>query len=232
MQKQFLYWENIAVNSLWGKYIDQIEKNTIENAFKKIKNKNCILEIGCESGKWLDLASKAGFSKLIGTDINPDYEKACKLKNENIIFYTVNPNDQTLPCTDNSVDLLLVIEVPSVIHCEWFYKEAKRILTPDGIIVGVVTNKFSWRGFLFNRSRETTSFRQKELSYTQPYYFWKRLIKKQHFDFLSERGYCSGPFQRNSNSIFIPLYLFIEKIFMLHTLLFISPWIIFIIKKT
>ena len=231
MKTELPYWEGIALTTKWGKYIDSIEKKAIKKAIETVKNKNCILEIGCEGGKWLQIASEAGFQSLIGTDVNPDNQKACFEKNRNIQFHCVKPEDTTLPCEDNSVDLILVIEVVPVNHSEWFYKEASRILTPDGIVVGVLTNKNSWRGFLFNKSRQRNEIRQNELSYLHSYGFWKRQIRKLNFHFIYERGYCLGPFQRNSNSIFIPLFIFLERIFLLHTLLFLSPWIIFILKK-
>ena len=144
------FWENIATNSIWGKYINDIEKNTIKKAFQLIKNKNCVLEIGCDSGKWLDLASKNGFPILIGTDVNPNSEQVCLIKNKNIEFHNTNPSDKILPVKDNSIDLILVIEVIPVIHSEWFYNEARRVLKPNGIVVGVITNKLSLRGFLYN----------------------------------------------------------------------------------
>jgi SAM-dependent methyltransferase len=230
-QNHLPYWESVALNTKWGRYIDTIEKTAIEKAIGLVKNKNCVLEIGCEGGKWLDIASKAGFQTLVGTDVNSDYQKACNKKNKNIHFHCVKPDDTTLPCENNSVDLILVIEVVPVNHSEWFYKEASRILTDDGIIVGVLTNKNSWRGFFFNLSRPRVEIRQKEMSYRYSFSYWKRLITGLNYSFMYERGYCLGPFQRNSNSIFIPIYVFIERLFLLHKLLFLSPWVIFILKK-
>ena len=224
------YWENISTNTKHGRCIDKIEKNTIEKAFNLIINKNCVLEIECEGGKWLDLAYNAGFSTLIGTDVN-NYEKACKIKNENIIFYQVNPDESFLPCKDNSINLIIVMQVVPVVHSEWFYKEANRVLTKDGFVVGMITNKNTIRGFLFNKSRGKVEFRQNELSYTKSFNFWKKLIEKQNFKFFYKRGYNIGPFSRDSNSRLIPIFSFFENIFALYKLHFLSPWFIFILKK-
>ena len=50
-------------------------------------------------------------------------------------------------------------------------------------------------------------------------------------EFVLEKGYCMGPFKRNSNSKLIPYYLFFENMLGLNKLLFLSPWIIYIIQK-
>jgi len=231
------YWEKIASETRWGQYIDAIEKRNILRASELCQQKQRVLEIGCEGGKWLKLLSSQGFDTLIGTDIDPAAITLCQQRLPQAQCLLVNLDDTRLPCDDQSVDLMLVMEIMPVIHSDWFYREAQRTLRPGGIVVGVVTNKYSVRALLYElfirpRKRDEEYQRLYRTMYSKSYRYWKRMFVDHDFVVLHEEGYCWFPFPRTSSSVAIPVATTLEKIFGLRKCVTFAPWINFIVQKT
>jgi hypothetical protein len=121
------------------------------------------------------------------------------------------------------------MEVAPVIQADWFISESFRVLQNDGIIVGVFWNLFSFRGFLAHtRSYFTGNFYFYKISYNS----WRMKLLSGGYSIFFEEGCCWFPFWRASNSIFIPAFVNLEKWIGLRKLASISPWIVFIAKKS
>lgn len=227
-----LFWETIARNTKWGKYVSDIEKDVILRANEYCIRKNCVLEVGCEGGRWLKMLENYGWENINAIEIDKKSLEICQRRLPNAKCLLVSTQNKHLPLPDNSADLLLTIEVIPVIHSDWFYEEAHRVLDKDGILVGVLHNKHSLRGFLFNLYRV---FKDKPSeyndSYRKSYRYYTELMEKTGLEILYDIGFCWFPFGRFSNSPFIPFFVFLERILKLNKILALSPWIAFIAKK-
>jgi len=220
------YWEQVA-EKRWGAYISSVERKWIHYASGLFPQKQSFLEIGCEGGRWSQLLCDQGW-QAVCTDINAENLKLCQARLPAARCHLVEKNSIHLPCDDDAFKLLLCIEVIPVILSDWFLPEAKRVLQENGVLVGVFNNKRSLRGWplhIANRKRDRFDW------YAGDYVEWKRKARAQGFRVIAEEGLCWFPFARCSNSPLIPVFTKLERLFQLHRLPSISPWVVFVARK-
>lgn len=222
-----LFWEPVA-SRRWGRYISSIERQAIEFAMNRAPATGQALEVGAEGGRWSKMLADHGW-QMTCTDINAAALEICQKRIPSAKCLLVDQDSTQFPCETNSVGLLLAIEVHELVEQEWFVLEARRVLTENGLFVGVFQNKRSWRAVLRNLKREANGeFKQ----YTASYAPWRTSMETQGFEMLKEVGLCWMPFGRTSNSPLIPMAVGIEKMLGLHRLPTLSPWIVFVARKT
>jgi SAM-dependent methyltransferase len=222
------FWEKVA-ESRWGKYISDIEKQAIIEANLMVGVPTTALEIGCDGGRWSKLLSYLGWN-MICTDVDKISLNICQNRIPSANCILMKPDDKILPLEPGSIGLLLCVEVFPVIESDWFLSEAFRVMSDNGVIVGVFLNRCSLRGFYTNiteRLRNNKTFRH----YTNSYTLWKKKMRNSGFVVLHEQGFCWFPFTRASNSSLIPTFTFIERLLGLRSISSVSPWIVFIAKK-
>lgn len=221
------FWEKVA-STRWGTYITEIEERAILKAHELSSTPATALETGAEGGRWSKLLTDLGWS-MICTDIDAKTLATCKKRLPTANCILVRPDEDKFPCESESVRLLLCIEVAPVIQADWFTGEAFRVLQDGGLLVGVFWNLFSLRGVLAHASSSRTGrFDYYKLSYPS----WRRKLSRSGYSILYEEGYCWFPFHRMSNSIFIPCFVRLEKWLRLRKLALISPWVVFIARKS
>ncbi len=222
------WWERIATSTKWGSYISYIEKKAILKGESLAGSPQRALEIGCESGRWSELLSQMGW-EMTCIDVDSQSLSRCQQRLPNAKCILATPDDRSLPCDSSSASLLLCIEVDPVIDSDWFLPEAERVLTKDGILVGIFWNTFSWRG-LAGRTKSAL------FGGTQYYHFmwmsWKKRFRAQGFEVVSEEGFCWAPFTRESNSFLVPAFTRMERELGLNRLIALSPWIAFVARRS
>lgn len=229
-----LYWERIGTKTKWGNYISEIERAAILNAQQSLPKPGVALEVGCEGGRWSAMLSDLGW-RMICTDINQRSLEVAKSRIPSAQFILVAPTDKRLPCDDNSVDLVLCVEVFHVVHSRWFLTEVARVLRPGGVLVGVATNSLSLRGLgyrvvtLFDEERR--KFLEESNTYTRSFRSCKQQLVEEGMKLEYEEGICWFPFGRQSNSSLIPLATKLERTLGLRRLVDVSPWIVFVARK-
>lgn len=227
MTQTLTKWERVATTTKWGSYVSAIEEKAILMAQSMFTQPGQALEVGCEGGRWSKMLSDLGW-QMTCTDIKETHIEACQARIPAANCFVVSPDDEELPCENNSIKLLLLIEVPPVIQSDWFIDEANRVLTDDGVIVGVFWNKSSFRGYYSHRKAVAAN----EFDfYSLDYRPWREKLVNNRFSFKHEEGFCWFPFSRSSNSVFVPLCVWIEKTLRLNKILRFSPWIVFIAQK-
>jgi SAM-dependent methyltransferase len=227
------FWETIAEDTRWGRYLTAIERQALLTAHALAEVPGVVLEIGCEGGRWLQLLSQMGW-QCIGTDVEPPLVATCQQRLPAARCVLVHPQETTLPCETATLDLLLCFEVIPVMESEWLGAEAQRTLRAGGLFVGVFFNRHSWRALVV-RTRTTFNSRvggdKSQTMYNRSYAQWKKMLHHHSFSIVEERGCCWLPFSRTSNSPFIPVCARMEQRLGLQTLTRLSPWIVFIAQK-
>lgn len=219
---------DLLAETEWGKYLTGIETTAVLKAHELCGAPSVALDIGAAGGRWSQLLDKLGW-KIICIDINPFSLDQCRMRLPQAICLLADPNDTTLPCAPESIGLILCIETFPVMSAAWFTSEAYRILKPNGLIVGVFTNKLSGRGYF----RHLASMIQNSFDYySTTYYWWRREARRVGFHVLLEQGLCWFPFSRSSNSPLVKLFTRVEHLVGLRRLPVISPWIVFIASRT
>jgi len=223
-----LRWEKVADGTMWGRYVSRVEKKAVLESNRLALEPSTVLDIGCEGGRWSKLLFDLGWKNIICTDINEKALEICQRRIQTAKCILVNPNDEKIPCDNETIGLLLCMEVPPVINSEWFIHEAFRVLQNGGLVVGVFQNLLSFRGLF----RHLGAFLANGYDYYKlSYAAWKRTFCRKGFTTLYEEGFCWFPFYRESNSPLIPLFTKLEHSLGLRRIAFLSPWIVFIARK-
>jgi hypothetical protein len=78
------------------------------------------------------------------------------------------------------------------------------------------------------RASFTDSFDYYKIAYP----IWRKKLCAKGFRMVHEEGCCWFPFRRASNSVFVPYFIWLEKVLGLRKLAAVSPWIVFIAQKS
>jgi SAM-dependent methyltransferase len=221
------FWEDVATTR-WGAYTSDVARRAILRAHELSPVPTTAVDLGCEGGRWSKLLTDLGWN-MVCTDVDEEVLRLCQKRIPTAKCLLAKPGGNTLECSSQSADLLLCMEVPPVIHSQWFLLEAERVLRDRGLIVGVFWNRMSFRAMFVNCVNERNSG---SALYQRSYSSWKRNLPLRGFRMLYEEGYCWFPFRRKSNSIFIPYFIRLERRLHLHRLIKFSPWIAFIAQKS
>jgi SAM-dependent methyltransferase len=215
------YWEGVA-RSRWGQYITAIEENAVLSAAASFEAPGAGLEVGCDGGRWCRLLCDQGW-RMTATDVNARSLELCRQRNPAVSCILVNSRDRHLPANTGTMDLLLCLEMPEI-DSEWFLPEAQRVLRRGGILVGVHMNRRSWRGELSYRKAQLVGGKA---YYRSAYPAFRRCVEACGFEPLTQRGCCWLPFQRDSDSRWIPFVTTLERVSGLQRVTALSPWIVF-----
>ena len=221
-----LPWERVAVETCWGAYVDAIEKDVVARGTAAANGPRTMLDVGCEGGRWSQPLADAGWL-VTGTDVSEDAVTAFRQRLPNATGVLVEPGTTKLPASSSSVGLLLCLEVFAVVHEDWFLDEVARVLAPGGVVVAVVSNRHSYRRYLWRvarRHRPSTSDDALPM-YSRSYRSWRKHLEQAGFDRVYERGACWLPFSRQSNSKLIRPLSKLERLLGLRRLPAVSPWI-------
>jgi len=220
-------WETVATTR-WGQYTTEVVEEAIRRGADMAAPARSAIEIGCEGGRWSRLLASLGWT-MTCTDVDPTVLSVCQQRVPAAKCILVSPNDPTLPCASHTMNLMLCLEVFPVMDSTWFLPEASRVLTDDGVLVGVMLNKRSLRG-MFVRVKQSLapSF---EAFYQLSHSEWRRRMNAAGFEIAFERGYCWFPLSRESNSVLAPYFGQLERRLGLGRMTAFSPWVIFIARK-
>ena len=220
------YWENVGTATRWGRYTTAIIEDAVRRAIALAGKPSAALDVGCEGGRWSCLVAEAGWS-VTCTDVDADVLTLCGERLPEAQCVLVSPEDTTLPCGNGTISLLLCVEVHSVIDSDWFMGEARRVLRPNGIVVGVLLNRTSLRG-LFVRAKRFLGVAQN--LYRWRYRDWHERMRQAGFQIQYTEGFCWFPLSRASNSVLTPVFAGIERALRLRRIRRCSPWVVFVAR--
>lgn len=220
-------WEKIGTGTRWGRYTTAIIEDAVRRAIRLAGTPSAALDVGCEGGRWSLLAAEAGWS-LTCTDVDADVLRLCAHRLPEATCILVSPTDTTLPCGDGTISLLLCLEVNPVMDSDWFMAEARRVLRPNGVMVGVLLNRLSLRGQLV-RAKQSLGLASMSF-YRWTYPGWRRRMQGTGLQIEHAEGFCWFPLSRASNSSLTSTFERLERVLGLRRIPFLSPWIVFIAR--
>ncbi len=190
------------------------------------------LDVGCDGGRWSMLLKKRGWKlNCIDTDIKS--LEICQKRIPDSVCKLVSSEDIEFPIEDNSVDLIICIEVHPVTISDWFISECRKKLRPGGIVVTTFNNSYSIRSLAY---RAIVKIQSTKINYgwydsKKSYGQFRENILDSDFRIIYERGMCWFPFRRNSNSKLIRPFVILEKRLGLHKFTRYSPFVITVFRK-
>lgn len=226
-----LAWERLMANTAFGRYADSIENMMLAYVLDQCSQPGVLLDIGCEGGRQSQAFASRRW-RIVAADVDAKALEICKYRIPDAVCKLVPPDAQQLPVANESVDLVLCIEVGPVIHQPWAAAEFARVLKVGGRLVAVCWNRASWRGFFYHRNPRLRTCGSTPLyGYPIRYRDFKQEMIRHGFQFEKERGYAWGPFRRTSNSRFVSIWSIFERYSGLQNLASISPMIALVCKK-
>lgn len=194
-----------------GKYLTKIETDFVLRAIDLAECK-FILDVGTEAGKFSLLATERQ-AGVIGIDIDSYGLRRLRLKNKQVDVILADA--RRIPLKEKVLDAVFMIEVLDYIpELETALLECHKTLRPGGSLVLSFGNKSSLK----------SKFRMK--SYQHSYGEVLYSLNKVGFEVKRKTGYNWLPFNRVSESPFIPLLASFEKLFGLRRVCKFSPWVL------
>ena len=147
-----LYNEDFAVNRFYSHEIKS-RKEVVFDLYEKNTNGKPIkaIDVGCGAGHYVSELKKRGVN-IFGSDISKKMIEATKFNNTKEQLNTdkfLCADCQSLPFSDNSFDVVFCIGVLSYVSDELaIFKELKRIVKKDGLIIFNVPNLLKLRNVL------------------------------------------------------------------------------------
>lgn len=225
------YWWDIQISNRFGAYIEGYYKIAIDLAIKTlgpVKGKR-VLDYGCGSGTWSFYLQRHGF-EAIGVDIDVEALKIYQGRIPSSRVIRVAALDKRIPLADESVDLIIVISLSQMFENDWFVREAGRVLKPNGILVGSLQNKISWRGFTH---KVKSALQRTKNPFMISFRKFKSLTNRMGFDLVFSRGFSWIPIpSRLSDSTLFPILKTAEQFLLLGYLRTVSPNVVFVLRKS
>ena len=226
-----LWWEQLSSQNVYFQYLTQNDVRLVKKICEIAGPPSTALDIGSEGGRWALPLAQMGW-RLTCTDVVADSLKRLRERIPAVRCILVKPTDRTLPCDDQSMDMVLCIEVFDVIMSDWIVPEIQRVLRSGGLFAGVYWNSQSPRGWAYKyipgfATRHPSQYFVRPVTYPM----WRRSLAQLGFTMAYERGTHWLPFRRFGNSRLIPVAATLEQRLGLSRLAAISPNVAFIARR-
>jgi predicted TPR repeat methyltransferase len=200
-----------------GRYKTKMEWEFIKSNLPK--NKLNILDIGGGSGRFAIPLTKLG-NEVTVVDINQEALRILRKRNKQVNVQKENFLDYN---SNEKFDLILAIEALGNFHDLGFvFKKINNLLKKDSLFIFTVANLRS----LKYKARKRTSYPS-----IHNFEEYKKLLEKNRFKILKNKGFNWLPLKVNSNSKLVPFFVKIESILRLDKCLKQSPELLFCAKK-
>jgi len=130
---------------------DNLRKKLNEKRYLEIEKynpKGNLLDIGCASGFFLDVATKYGLS-IFGVELSEEAVKIARLKNKNIFHGTL----EAAKYNNSFFDIVTIYDIiEHVVDPNSMMKEVSRIIKPGGLIVITTPDTNSWHAKIMRKN--------------------------------------------------------------------------------
>jgi SAM-dependent methyltransferase len=222
-------WDKVALTR-WGEYVIAVEKRVILQAQQTAAPPAKALDWGCGSGRWSKLLHELEW-QMTCVDVDAEALEICRQNVPAGRHILAERTARRVDCPDQSMRLLLCVEVGPVIERDWFLAEAHRILQRGGLLVSVWWNRHSCRGLACRLKYRLTANKDAENYYNHSFGEQKRELVKAGFEISMAEGFCWWPFGRSSDSRWIPFFVRLERWLRLNRCVALSPWVMVIARK-
>jgi len=162
-----------------------------------------IVDIGCGPGHWLKHLHEKGYRNIAGVDLD-NYIVFQEIRDLNI-FHKADVSFDKLPFDDNSVDIILSMQVFEHLENPFhFERECRRVLKPGGLLI--FSYPYAWNiqsriKFLFTANVFEYRPQNSHINFMTPDIFGKCFLK----DFrIVRREFYRGKVAKLGRTLYLP----------------------------
>lgn len=218
---EYYYWD-IANATKMGKYLNRKEQEVIVSFLKNNEIGTC-LDVACGSGRFSIPISQYGI-KVVAVDYDlVPLRKLIEKSREQIM--TIRADANKLPFKESCFDCIVSVETADYLDVKNFLTECNKILRKDRFLLFTSGNKHSYKRYIHRILSIYRTFYRYSFEEIRSY------LEEEGFEMMKCVGYNWIPFNRDSYSILISFFEFLESLLRLHHLPSISPAVFIITKK-
>ena len=219
------YWWDIANATKMGEYLTRKERELI-NSFLENSNISTCLDVACGSGRFSIPISQHGINIVaVDYDLVPLRKLKDKTRGGGEKIMIIRGDMAKLPFKESSFDCIVSVQTVDHLDVKNLVGECNKLLRKRGFLLFTMSNKHSYKKYIH---RILSSYRT---FYRYPFDEIMSYLEEEGFEVLKCTGYSWIPFKRNSNSILIGFFEFLENILRLSHFPAISPAVFFIANK-
>lgn len=180
--------------------------------------------MACGSGRFSIPISKKGIEVVaVDYDLVPLRKLKDKRRGKSIMLIRGDANK--LPFKKSCFDCIIAIEIVGYLDVMEFFKECNKALRKDGFFLFTTSNKHSYKRCIHRILSSYSVFYRHSFDEITAY------LEEGGFELMECQGFNWVPFNRDSNSILLGFFEFLEKMLRLVSFSAISPMVFFIAKK-
>ena len=130
-----------------------------------------------------------------------------------------------LPFKEPRFDCIVSIETVGYLDAKNFFEECNKVLRKGGFLLFTATNKHSYKKYIHRVLSKHRTFYRYAFDEIMSY------LEEGGFEVRKCRGYNWIPFNRDSNSVLLGFFEFLERVLRLGHFPAISPAVFFVAKK-
>lgn len=218
------YWD-LANKMRMGNYLTRKEIKFIDS-FLDSNNIDTCLDVACGSGRFSIPISQHGIRVMaVDYDLVPLRKSMAKNGRSRSSIQIICGDANKLPFKKKSFDCIISVETVDYLDITNFLKYCNKILKIDGHLLFTLSNNHSYKKYIHRALSKRRTF------YRYAFHDIELCLENEGFKLEKCIGFNWIPFKRNSNSVLIPIFEFLENVLMLEYFPAVSPWVFFIAKK-
>jgi SAM-dependent methyltransferase len=221
------FWDTVNDNRM-GRYLTATEVEYIRTALLGVETGRA-LDMGCATGKLSFPLMNMGFD-VVGADY--DFRALQEFLRQDAKARLVNANAEKPPFAATSFNCIVAVQIIDYLsNRPDFYRGAWHTLQPGGLLLVTLTNKHSVKGIIYGLYLRLVGRRRVRRYYEMGYAAAMAEVAAVGFEIVNAWGYNWNLLPRDADSMLVPLFAFVERIFGLKRYPALAPLVFVVARK-
>ncbi len=220
-------WDKVNDNRM-GRYLTRTELQYVRYALLGL-NVGRALDVGCATGR-LSLPLMNMDFDVVGLDY--DFQALQGFLKQDKEAGPVQASAEAIPFVNESFICLVAIQMIDYLRQRAdFYREAHRLLKPEGVLLVALTNKHSLKGIIYETYLRWAGRKRIRHYYELDYKYGVAEVRTAGFKIIHTWGYNWNVLPRDADTILVDVFAEFERFFCLKNWPALSPSVFVVAKK-